>query len=108
MKPPQIKKDLMKLMGCMAALSRFISRLGDKGLPLFKLLQKSDKFEWNDDASKAFHNLKGFLTTPSVFTAPDPNKALLLYITPTTHMVSTVLVIRRDELGHVYKVQRPV
>jgi hypothetical protein len=54
MKPPRSKNDLMKLTGCMAALSRFISRLGDRGLPFFKLLRKSDKFEWNDDASKAF------------------------------------------------------
>jgi len=54
MKPPRSKKDLMKLTGCMAALSRFISRLSDRGLPFFKLLWMSDKFEWNDDASKAF------------------------------------------------------
>ena len=29
MKPHRCKKDLMKLTGCMAALSQFISRLGD-------------------------------------------------------------------------------
>ena len=71
MKPPRSKKDLMKLTGCMAALSRFISRLGDRGLPFFKLLRKFDKFEWNDDASKAFQELKDFLTTPPVLTAPE-------------------------------------
>ena len=54
MKSPRSKKDLMKLTGCMAALSRFISRLGDRGLSFFKLHRKPDKFEWNDDASKAF------------------------------------------------------
>ena len=42
MKPPRCKKDLMKLTECTAALSRFISRLGDKDLPFFKLLRKSD------------------------------------------------------------------
>ena len=64
MKPPRCKKDLMKLTGCMAALGRFISQLGDKGLPLFKLLRKSDKFEWNKEAAVAFQQLKDFLTTP--------------------------------------------
>jgi hypothetical protein len=58
MKPPRSKKDLMKLTGCMAALSRFISRLGDKGLPFFKLLRKAKKFKWNDDTSKALQQLK--------------------------------------------------
>ena len=108
MKPPRSKKDLMKLTGCMAALSRFISRLGDRGLPFFKLLRMSDKFEWNDDASKAFQELKDFLTSPPVLTAPEDGEVLLLYIAATTSVVSTVLVIERDEPGHIYKVQRPV
>src|SRR6185312_7770275 len=29
-------KDIQKLTGCMAALNRFISRLGERGLPFFK------------------------------------------------------------------------
>ena len=75
MKPPRSKKDLMKLTGCMAALSRFISRLGDRGLPFFKLLWKSNKFKWNDDVSKAFQELKDFLTTPPVLIAPETGKS---------------------------------
>ena len=41
MGPPRNIKDVQKLMGCMAALNRFISRLGEKGLPFFKLLKKT-------------------------------------------------------------------
>jgi hypothetical protein len=29
-------KDAQKLMGCLASLGRFISRLGERGLPLYK------------------------------------------------------------------------
>ena len=101
MKPPRSKKDLMKLTGCMAALSRFISRLGDRGLSFFKLHRKPDKFEWNDDASKAFQELKDFLTSPLVLTAPEDGEVLLLYIVATTSMVSTILVVERDEPGHI-------
>jgi hypothetical protein len=36
MKPPESLHDVQKLMVCMAALSRFISRLGVRGLPFFK------------------------------------------------------------------------
>jgi hypothetical protein len=42
---PRSVKDMQKLTGSMAALDRFISRLGEKGLPFFKLLKKIDKFE---------------------------------------------------------------
>jgi hypothetical protein len=44
MKPFESLHDVQKLMGCMAALSRFISRLSVRGLPFFKLLKKQDKF----------------------------------------------------------------
>ena len=44
MKQPTYVKDIQKLTGCMAALSRFISRLGEKGLPFFKLLKASEHF----------------------------------------------------------------
>ena len=44
MRPPKNVKDVQKLTGCMATLSRFIDRLGEKGLPFFKLLKASKKF----------------------------------------------------------------
>jgi hypothetical protein len=50
MNRPTGKKDVMKLTGMMAALGRFISKLEEKGLPFFKLLKKSDKFKWTDEA----------------------------------------------------------
>jgi hypothetical protein len=39
MKVPTCIKDVQKLTGCMAALNRFISKLGEWGLPFFKLLK---------------------------------------------------------------------
>jgi hypothetical protein len=50
MAKPSNKKDVMKLMAMMAALGRFISKLGEKDLPFFKLLKKPDKFVWDDEA----------------------------------------------------------
>src|SRR5688572_16557053 len=50
---PLCIKDVQKLTGCMAALNRFISRLGDRGLPFFKLLKRNDKFQWTEEADKA-------------------------------------------------------
>ena len=39
---PKDLKQIQKLTGCVAALSRFISRLGEKALPLYRLLQRTD------------------------------------------------------------------
>jgi hypothetical protein len=46
MKAPTFIKDVQKLTGCMAALNRFISKLGEWGLPFFKLLKHQEKFVW--------------------------------------------------------------
>jgi hypothetical protein len=46
MKAPTCIKDVQKLTRCMAALNRFISRLGEQGIPFFKLLKHQEKFVW--------------------------------------------------------------
>jgi SPX domain protein involved in polyphosphate accumulation len=48
MDAPRTIKDVQKLTGCMAALNKFISRLGERGLPFFKLLKRHDKFQWTE------------------------------------------------------------
>jgi hypothetical protein len=108
MAKPSNKKDVMKLTDMMAALGHFISKLGEKGLPFFKLLKKADKFVWEDEAQKAFEALKESLTTPLVMTPPIPIETLLLYISTTNNVVSTVLVAEREEEGQAYPVQRSV
>jgi ribonuclease HI len=106
MDAPATIKDVQKLTGCMAALNRFISRLGERGLPFFKLLKRQDKFQWTEEAERAL--LKHHLQSPPVLTAPLPGEDLLLYIAATTHVVSSAIVVERGEEGHAFGVQRPV
>nr|ABB47110.1 retrotransposon protein, putative, Ty3-gypsy subclass [Oryza sativa Japonica Group] len=106
MKPPSSQKDVQKLTGCMAALSRFVSRLGERGMPFFKLLKKTDNFQWGPEAQKAFEDFKKLLTTPPVLASPHPQEPLLLYVSATSQVVSRVLVVEREEEGYVQKVQR--
>jgi hypothetical protein len=96
MEEPRSQKKVQRLTGCMAALSRFISKLGEKGLPFYKLLKKVDKFQWTSEAQEGLDALKKFLTTPPVL---KPAEDLLLYISCTTHVVSTALAVERVEEG---------
>jgi hypothetical protein len=108
MKAPTCIKDIQKLTGCMAALNRFISNLGERGLPFFKLLKHQEKFLWTPEADEALAQLKDFLSKPPVLTAPRKGEQLLLYLAATTHVVSTAIVVERQEDGHAYPVQRLV
>jgi hypothetical protein len=101
--------DIQKLVGRVAALSRFVARLGEKALPFYALMKKlDDKFEWTEEADTTFAQLKKVLSTPPVLVAPNEKDPLLLYIAATHQVVSTVLVVKRSEQGKAHGVQRPV
>jgi hypothetical protein len=70
MKAPICNKDMQKLTGCMAALNRFISKLGAQGLPFIKLLKHQEKFVWTLEADQVLAQPKDFLSKPPVLTAP--------------------------------------
>ena len=91
-----------------SALNHFISRLGEKGLPFFKLLKKIDKFEWIEEANEAFKKLKAYLTSSPVLTPTKKYEDMMLYIAATSTVISTAIVVEREEEGRVYKVQCPV
>jgi hypothetical protein len=93
MKATTCIKDVQKLTWCMAALNKFISKLGERGLPFFKLLKHQEKFAWTPEADQALAQLKDFLSKPPVLTAPRKKEQLLLYLAVTTHVVSTAIVV---------------
>jgi hypothetical protein len=70
MKAPTCIKDVQKLTGCMAALNRFMSRLGEWGFPFFKLFKHQEKFVWTPEADQVLAPLEDFLSKPPVLTAP--------------------------------------
>jgi dsDNA-binding SOS-regulon protein len=106
MKAPTCIKDMQKLTGCMAALNRFISKLGEPGLPFFNILKHQEKFAWSREADQALAQLKDFLSKPPVLMAPRKKEKLLLYLAATTHVVSTAIVVEKQGDGHAYPVQR--
>ena len=58
-----------------------------------------------EEADTAFEQLKLFLTTPPIMTAPRPDETLLIYIAATSRVVSTAIVVEHEEAGHTYNVQ---
>jgi hypothetical protein len=70
MGPIRDLKGVQKVLGCLAALSRFISRLGEKGLPLYRLLKKYERFSWTVEAQEALDKLKATLAHAPILTPP--------------------------------------
>jgi hypothetical protein len=95
MRPPARIKDVQKLTGSLAALSRFISRLAERALPFFKLFRKSGPFSWTKEAEQAFQELKQHLVSLPILVALEPGEMLYLYIMVAVEAVSMVLVVER-------------
>jgi dsDNA-binding SOS-regulon protein len=108
MEPPKNLHQVQQWAGRLAALSRFIAKLGEKALPFYQLMKKSEKFEWTAEAQESFDNLKKILSTSPLLVTPQEKEPMLLYIAATVQVFSTVLVVERAEAEKVHGVQRPV
>nr|CAB3453764.1 unnamed protein product [Digitaria exilis] len=74
-------------------VQKLTARLGERGLPLYKLLKRDGSFEWSAEAQQAHQT-----TYPG---APTRGGTLAL-------VVSAVLVVEREEEGHALKIHHPV
>jgi hypothetical protein len=93
MGPIQNLKGVQRVTGCLAALSRFIARLGEPSLPLYRLMKKSDHFAWTPEAEETLDSLKNLLKSPRILMALASEEPILLYIATTTQVVSVALVV---------------
>jgi hypothetical protein len=104
MGPIRDLKGVQKVLGCLAALSHFISRLDEKGLPLYRLLKKHERFSWTAEAHDVLDKLKASLTHAPILTPPQDGEPLELYVAATNQVVSAVIVVERAEEGHALPV----
>jgi hypothetical protein len=58
MGPIKNLKGVQYVTGCIAALSRFIARLEERNLPLYKMMKKSDHFTWTPKAQEVLAHSK--------------------------------------------------
>ncbi|KAK0575418.1 hypothetical protein LWI29_000197 [Acer saccharum] len=99
---PKTLKDVQKLTGCLASLSRFIAKSTDRCLPFFKALKKGKGIEWNEDCEKAFQALKDYLGRAPLLSKPETAETLYMYLSVSEAATSSVLVRQEDGI------QKPV
>ena len=100
MLPPSNIKDIQRLIGRIAALSRFISRANDRCRPFFQVLKKA--FQRDAHCQEAFTALKTYLSFLPILVSPSEGELLTLYLVVLDFATSATLVRERD------RVQQPV
>lgn len=87
-KAPKCVKDVRCLAGCVAALSRFISKSAERAVPFFNFLKKAGPMEWTAEAETVLQDLKCYLSSAPILVEPKPQEPLLLYLAATKQVVS--------------------
>lgn len=87
---PQNINYAHRLTTWVVALNQFVSRLMDKCLSFFKVLQKAQA--WDDKCNQVFKTLKRYLTSPPLLSQPEPEEALNQYLLVSPHAISSALL----------------
>ena len=77
MSPLSNIKEVQRLTGRVAVLSRFVSKASDKCQPFFQVLKKA--FQWDKHCEEAFSALKTYLSSPPILVSLSEGELLTLY-----------------------------
>ena len=70
MKSPQTTKELRAILGLVVFLRRFIQDFGKIAEPLYKLLNKKERFTWSKECESAVEQLKQALQKAPILGYP--------------------------------------
>ena len=100
MPPPSNIKEVQRLTGRIAALSRFVSKASDKCQPFFQVLKKA--FQCDTHCKEAFSALKTYLSSPPILVSPSEGEILTLYLAVSDFSTSVVLIRDKDRVQHPF------
>jgi hypothetical protein len=96
---PMSKKALQSFLGQTNFVHRFIPNYVQIMKPIYKLLKKDVKFEWNDESKQAFESIKTAICEAHVLVSPDYNKNFQIFSFASEDTIAGVLPQKNDQ-GH--------
>ena len=88
---PTTVKQVRSFLGFGNYYRKFIKDYGNMTQPLNELLKKDKKFEWTDDAQRAFDSLKDRFKSAPVLQLPDPHKPFMVECDASKYASGAVL-----------------
>ncbi|RDY11538.1 Retrovirus-related Pol polyprotein from transposon 17.6, partial [Mucuna pruriens] len=85
------KSEVHGFLGRINFIAQFIFQLTATCIPIFKLLRKNQKMDWNSNCPEAFEKVKQYLEKPLIVVLPVPGKPLILYLIVLEESMGCVL-----------------
>jgi hypothetical protein len=96
---PASKKSLQSFLGQTNFVHRFIPNYAEIMKPIYKLLKKDVKFEWNEESKRAFESIKAAICEAPVLISPDYDKDFQIFSFASEDTIAGVLLQKNDQ-GH--------
>jgi hypothetical protein len=89
---PTTKKLLQSYLGQTNFVHRFITNYAEIMKPIYKLLKKDVKFEWNDESRQDFEQIKTAICEAPVLISPDYEKDFQIFSFASEDIIAGVLL----------------
>ena len=94
---PTGKKSLLRVLGMINWLHRYIPRLSDYLWPLTKLTRKSQTFDWNDECDLAFTKIKKLVSNTQILRHPNLSETFYVVCDASNFGIGAVLMQKHDD-----------
>jgi len=91
---PKTVRDVRKFLGFANYYRRFIKDFARVARPMNMLMQKDEKWRWEEPQQKAFDELKQVFTTKPVLVAPDLDKKFRVEANASNYATGGVLLMK--------------
>lgn len=88
---PKNVSEVRSFVGMVMFYSKFIPKLNAKLAPLYHLLKKESKFNWNNECREAFESCKREISSPKILAHYDPKKPIIVTTDASDKGIGAVL-----------------
>jgi hypothetical protein len=96
---PMSKKALQSFLGQTNFVHRFIPNYAEIMKPIYKLLKKDVKFEWNDESKRVFEQIKTAICEAPVLISPNYEKDFQSF-SFASEDTNVGLLLQKNDQGH--------
>ena len=96
MKSPTTIKELRAVLGLVGFYRRFIQDFGGTAEPLYKLLNKKERFKWTDECEKALQELKVKLQSAPILGFPNDTDPYVLTTDDSLYGIGAIVTQKQE------------
>ena len=92
LKSPECKRDVMKVLGCLASYSCYIKNLHVDSQPFYDLIKDSTSFHWTDEHEKLFQSIKDRISEDTRLAVPSKDYPFHIHVDSSNVGTGCILI----------------